>query len=60
MKCLVSFAIFADFFRFLHAVLLRMFLLKLRQIFARKFFLQLLILVEFVLLAIFAISSIYF
>ena len=40
--------------------LLIMCLLKLRQIFARKFLLQLPILVEFVFLAIFVISSIHF
>ena len=57
MKCPVTFAIFADFCRFLQAIS-NMFLLKLREKFARKFFLA--ILVEFVTLAIFAIPSIHF
>ena len=59
MKCPVTFAIFADFFRFLQAIS-NMFLLKLGEKFARKFLLQLAIPVEFVTLAIFAIPSIHF
>ena len=56
MKCPVT---FADFFRFLQAIS-NMFLLKLREKYASKFLPQLAILVEFVIPAIFAISSMHF
>ena len=60
MKFPVTFAIFADFFRFLQAISMKQILAKLRETFASKFLLHLAILVEFVILAIFAIFSILF
>ena len=60
MKCPVTFAIFADFFRFLQAISIQQILAKLREKFASKFLLQLAIIVEFVFLAIFAIFPIHF
>ena len=60
MKCPATFAIFADFFRFLQAISTQQILPKLREKFASKFLLHLAILVEFVILAIFAIFSIHF
>ena len=60
MKCPVTFAIFADLFRFLQAISMKQILAKLREKLASKFLLHLAILVEFVILAIFAIFSIHF
>ena len=60
MKCPVTFAIFADFLRFLQAISIQQILAKLREKFASKFLLQFAVLVEFVILAIYAIVSIHF
>ena len=60
MKCPVTLAIFADLFRFLQAISIQRIIAKLREKCASKFLLQLVILVESVILAIFAIFSIHF
>ena len=60
MKCPVTFAIFAGFFRFLQAMSIQRIIAKLREKCASKFLLQLAIVVEFVILAIFAIFSVHF
>ena len=52
MKFLVTFAIFAEFFFFCKQFLLNIFLLKLREKFVSKVFLQFAILVDFVIFAI--------
>ena len=59
MKCLVTFAIFGDFLRFLQAISIKHIFVKLRQI-AIVVFLHFAILLEFFIFALFAIFSIHF
>ena len=56
---LVTFAIFADFFRIFQAVSIKHVFYNIETKFATTFLLQLAILVEFVVLAKFAISPVY-